>query len=243
MLEIEIPSGVPRGARLSAVAGIEYHGDWADGQYRLAPVVRGKVAALHLETSEVALCDFNEQIDWVGTDDGVFARVGATLSLDGEPGGPYTIAAPINDDGAIPATRVGESDDLPSAPVGTILAGASIREDWNSASNAGGFRLLHFARDVICSRDNPHPDGARPISGGPPWCYTGEGAGFNNLYGRQFDRYGQRIYVFDHVLWGRGGYEVLGAKRPNTKSYPVPVQWATGTPIRWRPYDERAPRV
>ncbi|TYL51167.1 hypothetical protein [Agromyces mariniharenae] len=242
MLKIEIPSNVPRGARLSAIAGIEYHGEWADGVHRLAPLVHGKVAALHLETLDLATCDFNEQIDWVGTDDGVFVRVGATLSLDGEPGGSYTIAAPINDDGAVPALRVGESDNAPGIPADIELHTAIIREEGNSPVNAGGFRLLHFTQSVICSSDNPHPDGARPISGGPPWCYTGEGAALNNRFGVQFDRYGRRIYDFEHVLW-YSGYEVIASKRPNTKRYPVPVRWSTTTPIRWRPYHETAPQV
>jgi len=242
MFETEIPPSVPRGARLSAAAGIEYHGDWVDGVHRLSPVVHGKVAALHLETLEVASCDFNEQIDWVGTDDGVFARVGGTLSLDGEPGGSYTVAAPIDDDGAIPALRVGESDDVAGIPAGSKLGEPGIREEPNSAANAGGFRLLHFTRAVVCSSDNPHPDGALPISGGPPWCYTGEGVAFNNRDGAQFNQDGWRVYRFYHVIW-YSGYEVLAAKRPSVKHYPLPAYYWPKSPIRWRLYDEAAPRL
>ena len=106
------------------------------------------------------------------------------------------------------------------------------------------FPLWNFSDREICSSDQIHPDNpvfVRSFSStgiGPDdtFCYTGAGAALNDINGTERDPVG--IYYDDgracHAIV-TAGYEVPGAKRPATRSFPAPGSIMTNTAIVWRP--------
>jgi len=72
---------------------------------------------------------------------------------------------------------------------------------------------------------------------GPVFCFTGEGAGLNDVNGTERDGANNYLYpgsIRCHVVW-YNGYETYAAKRPATTSYPLPGKVNIHSPILWRP--------
>jgi hypothetical protein len=227
-----------RGARLVPVPIGRIHGDLSLCDYRLAPIVRGKVYCLHVDTAEPAECDFSPASGcWLEADQGTYAAVGQIISRDGEPEGPYSqyvVAARIGDDLTVPCISPSL---VPGVPIGCELGGAAVLETAGSASNATGQPLQHHCHLQVCTTSSPHPDGADPVGSadGPIFCYAGRGAALNDIFGHEADE--RRVYLpgtrFVHVVWS-SGFEVPGAKRPATRAgWPPAIN--PNSPIVWRP--------
>jgi hypothetical protein len=220
------------------------HGKDFLGNSRLAKIDNGTVPCLHVETAAAARCVFTRTSgSWLDSGKGRFAKVGQAITLDGKPGGEYVVAAKINPDGTVPALDPAGHDDE-GVPAGTELAAACVVETMSSPYNVTGQRLVNYATREVGTSSYPHPDGAqltREEWNGAVWIYyyIGQGAGLNDVNGTERDQNG--IYlpesVHCHIIW-QNGYEVFGAKRPSTKSYPAPgVVWTT-TALIWRPVNE-----
>lgn len=127
---------------------------------------------------------------------------------------------------------------------GTELATMCIVEDLNTDYNAlsavyGWLPIVNYAGKVTMGNaPGTHPDfadyeGVDPTGG---YIYSGPGAALNDSNGTERDSLGQYFpgEEYCHFLV-TNGYEVPGAKRPATKSYPAPGVVAVGTPAMWRP--------
>ena len=217
------------------------HGKDFLGNSRLAKIDNGTVPCLHVDTAAPARCVFTKTSgSWLDTGKGLFAKVGQAITLDGKPGGEYVVAAKINPDGTVPALDPA-GHDAEGVPAGTELAQACVVETMSSPYNRTGQRLVNYATREVGTSSYPHPDGAQLIReewNGTVWVYyyIGQGAGLNDSHGTERDANG--VYLPEsehcHVVW-QNGYEVFGAKRPNTRSYPAPGVVMTTTAILWRP--------
>jgi hypothetical protein len=140
------------------------NGDLAHANFRLAPVVNGKVWCLHFDTLEPFECAFTEASGCtLECEGGLYTTVGQLISRDGEPGGPYAeyvVAAKISDDLTVPCIHPSA---VPGVPPGCELGGAAVRETVLSASNATGQPLRHHCRLSVCTSSHPHPDGAQLV--------------------------------------------------------------------------------
>lgn len=216
------------------------HGKNFFGNTRLAKIDNDSVPCLQMDTAAPARCVFTRTSgSWLDSGKGRFAKVGQAITLDGKPGGDYVVAARINPDGTVPALAPA-GHDAEGVPAGTELAGACVVETLLSSTNATGRRLVNYATREVGTSSYPHPDDAQVIRqqwNGTAWSYyyIGEGAGLNDMYGTERDQNG--IYLNGaahcHIIWANG-YEMTGAKRPGTKSYPSPGAVVTTSPILWR---------
>jgi hypothetical protein len=217
---------------------LRVHGTDTDlvlGNSRLARIEKGRVACLHIEDASKADCVFTRKSGtFVETADGYFALAGQSISLDGRPGGEYVVAARVGEDDTVPCVEPTARDSAGTA-AGTELAGACTRETMLSAANFHSMSLANYATREVCTSSNPHPDGA-PFTrmNGESYCYAGAGAALNDMNGAERDETG--TYLTDgmhcHVVYN-GQYEVPGAKRPATSSWPMRVN--INSPILWRP--------
>jgi hypothetical protein len=127
--------------------------------------------------------------------------------------------------------------DTVGTAAGYELIDGAVREVLSSASNASGQPLQHYCSLPVFTSSNPHPDGAQMIEseGGPPYCYSGRGAAFNDLNGHEADESGTylRGWRFVHVVYN-GQYETTAAKRPATAGG-WPLKYNRSSPIVWRP--------
>jgi hypothetical protein len=107
-------------------------------------------------------------------------------------------------------------------------------------SNAAGAPLRNFTTTRVCTSSNPHPDGAELVDTPAPgvFCYTGRGAGMNDINGVERDERGNYMTGIEasHVVWS-GGFEVPAAKRPASGGFPP--RWNPNSPVVWRPVDTR----
>jgi hypothetical protein len=225
---------------VAPVPARKVHGKGFLGNSRLGRIEGGKVPCLQSETFEPALCRFATRGagsgDWLESPDGTFARVGQSISLDGEPGGDYVVASKVRSDGRVAALEPSGRDAAGTAS-GTELAGWCYYETFLSSKNASGLRLDNYATRLVGTSSYPHPDGVIPVSaGGGIYYYTGRGAALNDINGTERDQ--SNIYLSGnshcHVALS-GGYEVFAAKRPSVRSYPAPGSVDTSTAILWRP--------
>lgn len=231
-----------RSAKLAPVPIAKVYGDLAAGNYRLAPIVKGKVHCLHVDTGEPAECAFSTESGcWLEGDDGRFAAVGQLISRDGEPEGEdsqYVVAAKIGDDFTVPCVH---PRFVPGVPEGCELGGGAVVEAGQSAANATGQPLQHHCPLQVCTTSHPHPDEADLVgsAAGPIFCYIGRGAAFNDIHGHEVDARG--LYIpgirFVHVVWN-SGFEVPGAKRPAARAGWPPAP-NPNSPIVWRPVHPR----
>ena len=239
MGESESPSPTWRtGARATPVALVRLYGDWTRANYRLTPIVKGKVHGLHFETAELTEFPFPRDTGcWAEGPDGEYAAVGQAIARGGEHGWDHVVAAKIGKDHSIFCIDPHHTFDVPGVPAGCELGGGAVLETLNSAANATGRLLQHFCPRQVCTSSHPHPDGAELAGSdaGPIFCYSGRGAGFNDLNGREADESG--VYLkgsqFMHVLYV-SGYETLAAKRPAT-SGGWPLKLNANSPVVWRP--------
>jgi hypothetical protein len=232
------PGSWTRGAALVPLPVYKVVGDLSLANFRLAPIVNGKVWCLHYETLEPFECAFTEASGcMLESERGLYTTVGQLISRDGEPGGPYAeyvVAAKISDDLTVPCIHPSV---VPGVPPGCELGGAAVRETGLSAFNATGQPLRHHCRLSVCTSSHPHPDGAQLVgsASGPSFCYAGVGAALNDINGREADE--RSIYLpgaaFVHVVWN-SGFEVPGAKRPAVRGWPKVVD--PNSPIVWRAF-------
>jgi len=227
------------------VAATKLHGKGLYGNTRLARIDDGTVPCLHVETAELARCRFTRNSGaWIESQSGRYAKYGQAIGLDGKPGGEYVVAAKVSTSGLVAAIQP-SGHDAEGVPAGTELAAAGVVETMASLFNVTGLRLENYATREVCTTTYPHPDDAtltreywNPTSTGGVWiyCYSGRGAGLNDANGQERDASGYYLSgtQYMHVLWSNG-YEVPGAKRPSTKSYPAPGSVLVNTALIWRP--------
>jgi hypothetical protein len=226
-----------RGARPVPVPVSRINGDLALTNYRLAPIVKGTVYCLHVDTLEPAECAFSTYSGCsLEADHGLYAAVGQLISRDGDPASEhsqYVVAAKIGDDLTVPCVDLRF---VPGVPEGCELGGGAVVETGLSASNATGQSLQHHCPFQVLTTSHPHPDGADLVgsAAGPIFSYVGRGAALNDINGHEADVRG--LYLpgtqFVHVVWN-SGFEVPGAKRPAAKAgWPPAVN--PNSPIVWR---------
>jgi hypothetical protein len=194
-------------------------------------------------------CDFNRRHErWVmSTRHNTYAMAGQTISLGGSAGGNYVVDARIGKDGKVSCAErhrhLGASiADTMGTTVGVNLAGACVVETLGASYNATGMLLQNNANLSVCSSNdpavNPQPDGAQFVNSPPlgVFCYTGTGAGLNDLDGIERDWTGNYLTdeAYCHVVWS-GGVAVPAAKRPAVRSWPLPKHVDPHSPIVWRP--------
>jgi hypothetical protein len=239
-----------RGATLVPVPIAKVNGDWTSVNNRLAQIVNGKVYCLHADTLEPAECAFSTagSACWLESERGLFAAVGQAISRDGEPGGEYIVAAKVSDDRTVPCVDPRDLDQLGAflgggPPASCELSGYwSVLEPELSASNRTGRPLQHHCHLQVCTSSYPHPDGADLVGSaeGPVFCYSGRGAALNDRNGHEADE--RMLYIKGlpvHVVWGTVGgvtLEVIAAKRPGARHFPLPAIVRTDTPIVWRAF-------
>jgi len=234
------------------------HGDSFEGNVRLARIESGQVGCLSVDDGSPASCAFSiapgsESGAWLESPAGTFARVGQAISQSGIPGGDYIVAAKVSDASPAPCVESVGRDTTGWVAEGQELARSCALEDalgfWNVSSfipryNFEFFPLLNFADTEVCSADSTHPDGATlvrsyPRSGSGPddtFCYTGMGAALNDINGMERDAIGQYYLDAQHChMIQNAGYEVPGAKRPATRTLPLPGSINTQSKIVWRP--------
>ena len=212
---------------------------------RLAQVVRGTVPCAHVNTARVVKCTFTSRSgEWIESTNGaLFAIAGQPISRDGRKGGMYVIASKRGKDGrppcAAPRRSVARAADSAGTAQGVEIAGSCSVEVSLSATNRSGLKLRHFTTKKVCTSSYPHPDGAALVSRPSPgvYCYSGTGAGLNNVSGQEYDSSNRLITgnAACHIIWS-GGYEIFAAKRPAFRNFPAPGAYDPTTPIVWRPY-------
>jgi hypothetical protein len=253
-------------SKAAPVLAKRLHGEGFFGNSRLGKIENGKVPCVDVTTAAPAECAFNKRPrstgllggllcplletlgiaqcppaksgSWLESPSGDYALTGQGISLEGEPGGGYVIAAKINPNGTVPALEPSGRDSA-GTPVGSELAGACTVETIGSTSNANpALRLENYATLQVPTSDNPHPDGAQLTSSTSDgvFYYTGKGAGLNDKNGTerdQFDRYlpGSQ---YCHRGWNASSAtEFAAAKRPRNTAY-YPLRVIPKSPIAWR---------
>ena len=225
----------------------ETHGKGFEALCRLAFIDHGTVPCLSVNTAKPGTCRFTPRSGaWLESTTGAaYALAGQSISPRGVPGGRYVIASrrsrkeppPCMQDPNRPKARTSDSAGTAS---GTELAGSCTVEVFGSTKNASGLPLANYATRTVCSSTFGSLDQLTAQYIGSPqpgvYCYKGQGAGLNDISGRERDR--NNVYLTGskrcHVAWS-GGYEVFAAKRPATISYPAPGRVDTKSPIVWRP--------
>jgi hypothetical protein len=228
-------------SRSEPVAAERLHGKGFLGNARLGEIEGDTVPCVHVDTAEPGRCAFSKRGtrsgSWLEGPDGDFALAGQAISLEGEPGGDYVVAAKLSRVGEVPALEPSGRDSAGTA-TGRLLYGQFYVETFLSATNASGRRLENYATREVCTSSYPHPDGAA-LTRSPAlgvYCYRGRGAALNDVNGTERNELG--VYYpggwAQHVAWS-GGYEVYAAKRPATQSFPAPGIVRADTLIVWRP--------
>jgi hypothetical protein len=217
------------------------HGEGFLGNTRLGRIENGTVPCVHVETAKPARCVFTKRSgSWLESRDGHYALVGRPISLNGEPGGDYVVAARINTDGTVPSLQPTRPRDAAGIPSGDELGGIPSLETSQSARNASGGLLQNYATLEVCTSSHPHPDGAMLTRSPSPgvYCYIGRGAALNDNGGSDRGPDGHTLTSVEggyiHIMRS-GGYEVFAAKRPATRNVPMPPRVNPATPLVWRP--------
>jgi len=247
-------------ARSSTCTPVEVrtaHGKAMLPNTRLAPIENGRVPCLHVEEMTPASCVFSTASGkasgkWLSGPAGDFAQIGQAVSLDGKPGGEYVVAANVGAQGKAYCTEPTGMDTAGRIAEGVELGITCTLEDilqeYNALSAFGYGQLVNYTTLQVCSRNDPlrspHPDLALLVRSYPQpgsevddtFCYTGYGAGPNDINGTERDETtsylaGER---YCHLVVS-SGFEVPGAKRPATRSFPVPGSVVTKSFIVWRP--------
>jgi len=118
----------------------------------------------------------------------------------------------------------------------------SLTQSYNAYSAYGYLPLVNHANLIVPTANNPEQNALPEIYAtylgfdGNSHSYTGVGAALNDLNGTERDSY-RNYYPYDiycHMIIS-GGVEVPGAKRPATRSLPVPGVVDGKTLNVWRP--------
>lgn len=233
---------------------VDTHGKGMIPGCQLSEVVEGKVLCIHVNKGKPAKCEFRTGARSSGKwlegvrkgDDADFAMAGQAISREGKKGGPWIVASKTERDGGMPCKKskpgkkpksVAKRDSGSVAADGS-LPGYGYTEVSLSSTNLSGEPLENYATLNVCGNTPPpHPDGATHVShpSANVWCYTGAGAGMNDVNG--MERYSPALggkYIDDsehrHFVNYNGG-TVPAAKRPNTKPN---GELISGSPIVWR---------
>ena len=126
-----VKPALKRGGGPAAASITRVHGDWTRVNYRLAEIVRGKVLCLHVDTGELVECRFSKKSgSWAEGPDGRYAAVGQAISIDGQPGGKFIVAARVRHDRSVPCIDLKHHfRDTVGTPFGCELGGGAVRED------------------------------------------------------------------------------------------------------------------
>lgn len=197
---------------------------------------------MHVETARRTVCRFTRRSgDWLESTSGrLYAMAGQSITRTGRPGGRHVVASRVRR-GRVPCAeprRRAQRSDSAGTPSSQELAVACTVEVLTSSQNASGLPLRNFATREVCTSSFPHPDGATLVRqpAADIYCYSGRGAGLNDINGTERDQYG--VYYpqeeFCHVAW-ISGVEAPVAKRPATRSYPSPGSVIQNSALLWRP--------
>jgi hypothetical protein len=213
------------------------HGRADAGNVRLSRLSRaGTVWTVHVESGEPYECDFAATSgSWLEDEDGVrYALAAQAIGRDGSPGGSYITVTRIETDGLVPALDPETLGDAAGTPKGCELGGSIVIETFGSATNAVG-PLQHVCTLPVQTSTHPHPDGATLVgpATGPVFTYTGRGAALNDIHGGEVGANGRYLPLPAHVALV-GGFEVIAAKRPATRSFPHPPRVVPESPLVWR---------
>ncbi len=247
-------------ARVSRCTPVEVravHGGELPANARLARIENGKVPCMHVEEMTIASCEFSTSSEalsgkWLEGPEGQFALVGQAVSRDGKPGGDWIVAARVEGGESAYCSEPTGMDTAGRVSPGVELANICVIEDvlqqWNAMSIYGSGTLVNVATMEVCSLNNPatrpHPDGAELVrsyssNGGDVddiFCYTGWGAGLNDINGTERDETTNYLTGERYCHWiVSSGFEVPGAKRPATKSLPAPGIVNVKSLVVWRP--------
>ncbi|MEO7795176.1 MAG: hypothetical protein ABIV06_10420 [Thermoanaerobaculia bacterium] len=255
-----IVSGPSTESRFSQCVPVEVrttHGGRLLPNTRLARIENGRVPCLHVEEGTVASCLFSTGGDavsgsWLDGPEGEFAQIGQAVSLDGKPGGDYIVAARVGAGNSVSCSESTGMDTAgrvsPGIELGVICTVEDILQEWNALSVYGWFPLINYSELQVCAANDPalrpHPDGLDPVrsyalpgsSLDNVFCFTGAGASLNDINGTERDETTNYLAgeAYCHVVIS-GGFEVPGAKRPATKSFPAPGIVNVKSLITWRP--------
>ena len=240
-----VAQAAPR-PKLSACRPIEvktFHGKVMGENCRLAEVRHGSVPCVTVESMRAARCRFTAASGhWLeGVDGRMYAVAGQRISRLGARGGDYVVASPAGDAPCVKRSKpFARLSDAAGTASGQELAGVCAYEVALSPNNASGMKLRNYATREVCSTTHGSPDQVNAVFTRSPapgvYCYTGEGAGLNDINGAERDKSNRYLTGPGtcHVILV-GGYEVFAAKRPATRSWPAPGSVDWNTPIVWRP--------
>jgi len=135
---------------------------------RLALIEDDRVWCLDLDTYEPVRCRFTaDSGSWAQTPTRRYALAGQAIDRDGQPGGPFVVAASVGTDGTVAGVDVStlrDASGLDNAvgfsaqlPLGF---GHGVLEMLNAATNVTGQPMRNYATRTVCAGSDPHPDGA-----------------------------------------------------------------------------------
>lgn len=253
----------PRTSKCAPVEVRAVHGGDVLPNARLQRIENGAVPCLHVEEVTVATCLFSTASHaasgkWLESPEGDFALIGQALTLDGQPGGEWIVAARVGGADLVACVEPSGGDTAGRVAEGTELASTCVVETvlspFNTLSANGFSPIWNFATLEVCASNgpgvNPHPDYADLVrSYASPgsevddvFCYTGWAAALNDTNGAERDWLGQyRVGEASCHYLSVSGLEVPAAKRPATRSLPAPGRVVDTTPIVWRPVNPNIP--
>ncbi len=221
------------------------HGKGFEANCRLAYIDHGTVPCVTIDAAKPRTCRFTSSSGaWLQSTTGArYAMAGQRISPRGKPGGRFVIASrsslkdppPCMQD---PNHKVARTSDAAGTSTSYTLPGSCIIEVALSANNASGKQMDNYATKTVCSSTHDSYDQRSAMFMGSPepgvWCYSGEGAGLNDINGTERDYWNNYLPGMDRCHVGMSnGWEVYAAKRPATTGWPVRVD--THSPIVWRP--------
>lgn len=229
------------------VAVSQTHGQGFEAFCRLAYIDRGSVPCVDRDTAKARMCRFTPSSgSWLkSTRGGLYALAGQPISRRGNAGGRFIVASKRSIDDPAPCMQdphnnpLAHAADTAGASKGTPLPGGCVVEVAGSLSNTTGFQLDNYATKTVCGGAFSAYDvqSATPVpameSPGVR-CFTGEGAGLNDVNGQERDINGNYFAGarYCHVMYSNG-VEVYAAKRPATIGLPARVD--VHSAVAWRP--------
>jgi len=214
---------------------------------RITQIKHGSVPCMQLDTGKPAKCDFDKRHQrWLRSRTGrQFAVVGDPIAHGKSRKLNYVIAVPVGEKKVSPCADIGKDDraaerDAAGVSKSYALATSCVTETMLAPYNVTGKQMDNYATRQVCTTSTPDTDAdllsATTVGHPEPnvWCYTGEGAGLNDVNGTERDIYNDYFSGSSRChLVIYNGYEAYGAKRPATTGYPARPD--SHTPVVWRP--------